>query len=28
VLSKGQVVAAGAPAELEERDEVREAYFG
>jgi branched-chain amino acid transport system ATP-binding protein len=28
VLSKGQVVAAGAPAELEKRDEVREAYFG
>jgi branched-chain amino acid transport system ATP-binding protein len=28
VLSKGRVVAAGAPAELAERDEVREAYFG
>ena len=28
VLSKGRVVAAGAPAELSERDEVREAYFG
>ena len=28
VLSKGQVVAAGAPAQLAERDEVREAYFG
>ncbi len=28
VLSKGRVVAAGTPAELSERDEVREAYFG
>jgi branched-chain amino acid transport system ATP-binding protein len=28
VLSKGRVVAAGAPAELAERDEVREAYVG
>src|SRR5690606_13228098 len=28
VLSKGRVVAAGTPAELANRDEVREAYFG
>ena len=28
VLSKGRVVAAGTPAELAGRDEVREAYFG
>jgi branched-chain amino acid transport system ATP-binding protein len=28
VLSKGRVVAAGTPAELSSRDEVREAYFG
>jgi branched-chain amino acid transport system ATP-binding protein len=28
VLSKGQVVAAGTPAELADRAEVREAYFG
>ena len=28
VLSKGQVVAEGTPAELAGRDEVREAYFG
>jgi branched-chain amino acid transport system ATP-binding protein len=28
VLSKGRVVAAGAPAELAQRAEVREAYFG
>jgi len=28
VLSKGRVVAAGAPAELSDRPEVREAYFG
>jgi len=28
VLSKGRVVATGTPAELAERDEVREAYFG
>ena len=28
VLSKGRVVAAGTPAELAERKEVREAYFG
>ena len=28
VLSKRRVVAAGAPAELAGRDEVREAYFG
>jgi branched-chain amino acid transport system ATP-binding protein len=28
VLSKGRVVAAGAPAELADRAEVREAYFG
>ena len=28
VLSKGRVVASGTPAELAERDEVREAYFG
>jgi branched-chain amino acid transport system ATP-binding protein len=28
VLSKGRVVAAGAPAQLAQRDEVREAYFG
>jgi len=28
VLSKGRVVAAGTPAELAERAEVREAYFG
>jgi branched-chain amino acid transport system ATP-binding protein len=28
VLSKGRVVAAGTPAELADRDEVREAYFG
>ena len=28
VLSKGRVVASGTPAELSERDEVREAYFG
>ncbi len=28
VLSKGKVVAAGASAELAERPEVREAYFG
>ena len=28
VLSKGRVVASGTPAELEGRDEVREAYFG
>jgi branched-chain amino acid transport system ATP-binding protein len=28
VLSKGRVVAAGAPAQLADRDEVREAYFG
>jgi branched-chain amino acid transport system ATP-binding protein len=28
VLSKGRVVAAGSPAELANRAEVREAYFG
>jgi branched-chain amino acid transport system ATP-binding protein len=28
VLSKGRVVAAGTPAELRSREEVREAYFG
>ena len=28
VLSKGRVVASGTPAELADRDEVREAYFG
>jgi branched-chain amino acid transport system ATP-binding protein len=28
VLSKGRVVAAGTPAELADREEVREAYFG
>jgi branched-chain amino acid transport system ATP-binding protein len=28
VLSKGRVVAAGTPAELADRAEVREAYFG
>jgi branched-chain amino acid transport system ATP-binding protein len=28
VLSKGRVVAAGTPAELADRQEVREAYFG
>jgi branched-chain amino acid transport system ATP-binding protein len=28
VLSKGRVVANGTPAELADRDEVREAYFG
>ena len=28
VLSKGRVVAAGTPAELANRSEVREAYFG
>jgi branched-chain amino acid transport system ATP-binding protein len=28
VLSKGKVVASGAPAELADRSEVREAYFG
>jgi branched-chain amino acid transport system ATP-binding protein len=28
VLSKGRVVAAGTPAELAGRDEVRQAYFG
>ena len=28
VLSKGRVVAAGTPAELRDRPEVREAYFG
>ena len=28
VLSKGRVVAAGTPAELASRSEVREAYFG
>ncbi len=28
VLSKGRVVAAGAPVELAQRNEVREAYFG
>jgi len=28
VLSKGRVVASGTPAELEDRPEVREAYFG
>jgi branched-chain amino acid transport system ATP-binding protein len=28
VLAKGRVVAAGTPAELADRPEVREAYFG
>jgi branched-chain amino acid transport system ATP-binding protein len=28
VLSKGRVVASGSPAELADRREVREAYFG
>ncbi|MEP7031755.1 MAG: ABC transporter ATP-binding protein, partial [Pseudolabrys sp.] len=28
VLSKGRVAAAGTPAELADRSEVREAYFG
>ena len=28
VLQKGRVVAAGTPAELADRPEVREAYFG
>jgi branched-chain amino acid transport system ATP-binding protein len=28
VLSKGRVVASGTPAELADRSEVREAYFG
>jgi branched-chain amino acid transport system ATP-binding protein len=28
VLSKGRVVAAGTPAELADRAEVRDAYFG
>jgi branched-chain amino acid transport system ATP-binding protein len=28
VLTKGRVVAAGTPAELADRAEVREAYFG
>jgi branched-chain amino acid transport system ATP-binding protein len=28
VLSKGRVVASGTPAELADREEVREAYFG
>ena len=28
VLAKGRVVAAGTPAELADRAEVREAYFG
>jgi branched-chain amino acid transport system ATP-binding protein len=28
VLSKGKVVASGTPIELQNRNEVREAYFG